>query len=152
MQMDHVERVREATESFALAPASEPLLTNPTEVSKATAELKVDKSPCLNGVPYRAVRIFPRKAVTFLTKVFNAVLKWQHYPAALKHARVISRLEPGNDSTLPSSQKDPSVYWTQWGSSLKRSCVPGSWNRSTLEACSGTSSFGFDPGSARPCS
>ena len=33
MQMDHVERVREAIESFALAPASEPLLTNPTEVS-----------------------------------------------------------------------------------------------------------------------
>ena len=50
-------------ESFALAPASEPLLTNPTDVSKAIAELKVGKAPG------------PRKAVTFLTKVFNGVLK-----------------------------------------------------------------------------
>jgi hypothetical protein len=45
MQMDHVERVREVMESFALAPASEPLLTNPTKVSKAIAEIKAGKAP-----------------------------------------------------------------------------------------------------------
>ena len=67
MQMGNVERVREAMESFALAPASEPLLTNPTEVSKAIAELKVGKAPGPNGVPNRALRNLPRKAVTFLT-------------------------------------------------------------------------------------
>ena len=71
MQMDHVERVREAMESFALAPASEPLLTNPTEVFKAIAELKVGKAPGPNGVPNRTLKNLPRKAVTFLTKVFN---------------------------------------------------------------------------------
>ena len=49
MQMDHVGRVREAMESFALAPVSEPLLTNPTEVSKAIAEVKVGKAPGPNG-------------------------------------------------------------------------------------------------------
>ena len=75
MQMDHFERVREAMESSALAPESELLLTNPTEVSKAIAEPKVGKAPGPNGVPKRALRNRPRKAVTFLTKVFNGVLK-----------------------------------------------------------------------------
>ena len=44
MQTDHVKRVREAMESFALAPASERLLTNPTEISKAITELKAGKA------------------------------------------------------------------------------------------------------------
>jgi hypothetical protein len=75
MQMDHVEQVREAMESFSLAPASECLVTNPTEVSKAIAELKVGKAPGPNGILNRALRHLPRKAVTFLTKVFNGVQK-----------------------------------------------------------------------------
>ena len=74
MQMDHVERVKVAMESFALAPASETLLRNPTEVFKAIAELKVGKASGPNGVPNRALRNLPRKAVTFLRKVFNGVL------------------------------------------------------------------------------
>ena len=40
MQMYNVEPVKEAMESFALVPAREPLLTNPTKVSKVIAELK----------------------------------------------------------------------------------------------------------------
>ena len=73
MQMDKVERIRDVMETLALAPAREPLLTNLTEVSKAMAELKVGKAPGPNGVPNRALRNLPRKAVTFLTKVFNGV-------------------------------------------------------------------------------
>ena len=45
MQMDHGDRVSETMQSAALAPA----LTNPTEVSKAMAELKVGKAPCRKG-------------------------------------------------------------------------------------------------------
>ena len=56
-------------------------------------------------MPNRALRNLPRKVVTFLTKVFNGVLKWKHYPAVWKHARVISLLEPGKDLTLPSSYR-----------------------------------------------
>ena len=67
MQVDNVERVKEAMELFALALVSEPLLTKPTEVSKA--ELKVGKAPGPNGVLNRALRNLPQKAVTFLTKV-----------------------------------------------------------------------------------
>ena len=68
-------------ESFSIAPASDPLLTNPTEVFRAIAEIKVGKAPCPNGVWNRALRNLPRKAVTFLMKVLKGVLKWQRYPA-----------------------------------------------------------------------
>ena len=53
----------------------------------------------------RALRKLPRKAVTFLTKVFNGVLKWQHYPAVWKHAHVISLLKPGKCLALSSSYR-----------------------------------------------
>ena len=60
-------------------------------------------------MPKRALRNLPPKAVTFLTKVFNGVLKWQHYPVVWKHARVISLLKPGKDPALPSSYSPVSL-------------------------------------------
>jgi hypothetical protein len=75
MQMDHVERVREGMGSFSLAPLSEHLLINPTEFSKAIDELKVCKVSGPSGVPNRALRNLPWKAVSFLTNVFDGVLK-----------------------------------------------------------------------------
>ena len=98
-------------ESLALAQtlASEPLLTKPTEVSKAIAELKVVKTHGPNGVQNWALRTFPRKAVTFLTKIINVVLKWQHYPAVWKHLRVISLFKPGTNPAVPSYYKPISL-------------------------------------------
>ena len=58
LQKDKIERVRECTESFALVLASELLLTNPSEVVKAIAELKVCKALGPNGVPEKASKIF----------------------------------------------------------------------------------------------
>ena len=98
---------------FARAPASEPPLTNSTEVSKAIADLKAGKAPRPNGaVSNRALGNLPRKAVTFLMKVFDGVLKWQHYPAVWKHARVISLRKPGKDPMLPSSYRPISLLDT----------------------------------------
>ena len=60
----------------------------------------------------RALKNLPRKAITFPTKVFNAVLKWQHYPAVWKHSRVISLRKLGKDPTLPSSYRPISLLDT----------------------------------------
>ena len=62
-------------------------------------------SECLNGVPNTAPRHLPDRALTFLTVVFNAVLRLQYYPSVWKHACVISILKPGKDPTLPSSYR-----------------------------------------------
>ena len=52
-----------------------------TEISKAIAELKVSRGPGPNCLQNRALSNLHRKAITFLTKVFNEVIKWQNYPA-----------------------------------------------------------------------
>ena len=62
--------------------------------------------------PVPVLPMLPRKAVTFLTKVFNGVLKWQHYPAVWKHARMISLLKPGKDPVLPLSYRPISLLDT----------------------------------------
>ena len=111
LQMDNVERITEVMQSFALAPASQPLLTSPTEVSKAITKLKTSKTLGSNCVSNRALRNLPRKAITFLTKMFNAVLKWQHYPAVWKNARIISLLNQV-DPTLPTSYRPISLLDT----------------------------------------
>ena len=107
-----VETVREFMQSFALSPTSEPQLTTLAEVSKAVRELKVGKAPGPNGVPNTALRHLPDRALTFLTVVFNAVLRLQYYPSVWKHARVISILKPGKDPTLPSSYRPISLLDT----------------------------------------
>ena len=96
MQMNNVERVRETIESLALAPASERLFRNATEVSEDISELKVGKAPGPNGVPNTTLTNLPWKALTFISKAFNGVLKGQHYPVVWKHARVISLLKPAS--------------------------------------------------------
>ena len=135
----------------ALALTSDSLLTNPTDGSKVIAELKISKAPSPIVVTNRALRNLPRKAVTFLTKVRNGVLKRHGYPAVCKLVLMISLLKQDKDPVLPSPYRPISPLDTV-GSSSKRSCYPGSWQRSTREAFSGTISSDFDPGTALPCS
>jgi hypothetical protein len=59
--------------AYEYAPASEPTSTTPSEVIKAIKGLNVGKAPGPNGIPNRVLRHLPKRAITFLTKVFNAV-------------------------------------------------------------------------------
>jgi hypothetical protein len=99
------ELVNEAMCAYEYAYASEPKLTSPSEVLQATRGLKVGKAPSSNEKPNRVLRHLPKRAITFLTKVFNAVLRGQCFPSAWKHARVVSILKPEKDPTLPSSYR-----------------------------------------------
>ena len=65
LKMDNVELVRKSMQPFALAQVSLPLLTSPTEVTKATNELKTVKVPGPNDVLNRGLRNLPRKVITF---------------------------------------------------------------------------------------
>jgi len=57
-----------------MSPASEPRLTNPEEVQEAIRGLKVSKAPGPNGIPNRALKHFPQRAVSLLVLIFNAIL------------------------------------------------------------------------------
>jgi hypothetical protein len=100
-----IEVVNETMLAYEYAPASELKLTSLSEVLQAIRGLKVDKAPGPNGKPNKVLRHPPKHSITFLTKVFNAVLRWQYFPSAWKDARVVSILKPGKDPTLPSSYR-----------------------------------------------
>jgi hypothetical protein len=97
-----IETVNVGLRSYFMAPASEPKLTNPEEVQEAIRGLRVGKAPGPNGMPNRALKHLPQRAVSLLALIFNAVLT-SHFPTAWKHARVLSILKPGKDPALPSS-------------------------------------------------
>jgi len=74
------ETVDVALESYFLSPASEPQLTTPDEVHEAIRGLKVCKAPGPNGLPNRALKHLPKRAVSLLARIFNAVLRTHHLP------------------------------------------------------------------------
>jgi hypothetical protein len=91
--------------AYEYAPASEPTFTTPSEVIKAIKGLKFGKAPGPNSVPNRVLRYLPKRAINFLTKVFNAVLRRQYFPPVWKHAPVLHILKPGEDPRNPSSYR-----------------------------------------------
>jgi len=98
-----IETVDVALGSYFLYPARETLLTTPDEVHEAIRGLKVSKAPGPNGLPKRALKHLPKRAVSLLARIFIAVLRTLHFPPTWKHARVILILKPGKDATQPSS-------------------------------------------------
>ena len=95
--------------SYSLSPASEPQLTTPVKVHEAIMVLKVRKSPCPNGIPNRILKHLPKRAVSLLARIFNAVLRNHHFPQTWKHARVTSILKLGKNPALPSSYRPISL-------------------------------------------
>ena len=100
-----IETVDVALRSYFQAPASEPKLTNPDEVHEAMSGLKVGKAPGPNGIPNRALKHLPQRAVSLLVRIFNAILLTHHFPSLWQHARVTSILKLGKDPALPSSYR-----------------------------------------------
>jgi hypothetical protein len=105
-----IEVVNKAMRDYEYGPAKEPKLTSPSEVQQAIRGLKFGKATGPNGVPNRVLRHLPKRAITFLTNVFNTVLRRQYFPSAWKHARVVSILKPGKDPVLPSSYRPISLF------------------------------------------
>jgi hypothetical protein len=91
--------------SYFLTPASEPNLNNPEEVQETFRGIKVSKSPVPNGIPNRALKHPPHRAVSLLVQIFDANLLNHHIPIGWKHTRVISIIKPGKDPALPSSYR-----------------------------------------------
>jgi len=107
-----IEKVDVALRSYLMIHAREPKLTNREKVQEAIRGLKVSKAPGPNGVPNRALNHLPKRAVSLLVLIFNAILLTHHIPTVSKHARVISILKPGTDPALPSSYRPISLLDT----------------------------------------
>ena len=71
-----------ALRSYSISHACEPQLTTPDKVHAAIRGLKFIKAPGPNGIPNRELKHLPKRAVSYLTRVFNAVLRICHFPQA----------------------------------------------------------------------
>ena len=109
-----------ALRSFFLSPAIEPHFTTPDEVHEAIRGLKVSKAPGPNGVPNSALSHLPKRAVSLLSRIFNAVLRTNDFPQTWKHAGVISIVNRRRIQHYP-LPIGPLVSWTQLSNYLKRS-------------------------------
>jgi len=107
-----IETVDVALGSYFLSPPNEPQLNTPDEVHEAIRGLKVSKVPGLNVLPNRKLKHLPKRAVSLLARIFNAVLRTHQLLPTWKHARVISILKPGKDQALPSSYRPISLLDT----------------------------------------
>jgi hypothetical protein len=91
-----------ALRSYLQTLASEPMVTNPDDFHEAIRGFKLGKAPVPNGIPNRALKHLPQRAVSLLVQIFNAILT-HHIPSLWKQTRVTSILNPGKYPALPSS-------------------------------------------------
>ena len=106
--------------SYFLSPVSVPQLTTSDEVHEVIRGLKVSKAPGPKGIPNRELKHLPKRAVSLLGRILNAVLRTHHFPQTWKHARVISILKPGRIQHCP-LPIGPLVSWKRLVNYLKRS-------------------------------
>jgi len=81
-----IETVDVTLRSHFISPASEAPLTTPNEVHEAIRSPKVSKAPGPNGIPNRALKHLPKRAVSLLGSIFNEVRRTHHFSQTWNNA------------------------------------------------------------------
>jgi hypothetical protein len=84
-------------------------LTTPRQVKKIIKNFKNGKSPGFDGVPNILLKNLSRKALVYLTYIFNSCIKLSFFPKSWKHALVVPIPKPGKDRTNPSNYRPISL-------------------------------------------
>ena len=87
-------------------------LVSPRELKKIIKNLKNSKAPGFDGISNILLKNLSRKALVFLTYIFNSCLKLCYFPKIWKHAIVIPILKPGKERSNPSSYRPISLLST----------------------------------------
>jgi hypothetical protein len=115
-----IEMVYVALRSYFMTPAREPKLTNPDEVQDVIRGLKVSKAPGPNGIPDRALKHLPKRAVSLLAQIFNAILLTTTFLLCGSTLGSSLSLNRGRIQHCP-HPIGPLVCWTRLVKYLKRS-------------------------------
>ena len=83
--------------------------TNPSELSEIIKKLPNRKSPGHDLITNSILKKIPKKAVVFMTVLFNALLKLSYFPATWKIAKIIMIKKPGKDNTDPKNYRPISL-------------------------------------------
>lgn len=83
--------------------------TSPREISKAIAVLDSRKAPGFDLITPRVLKELPRKCLTFLANLFNAIFRICHFPDVWKISQVIMIPKPGKPVEETSSYRPISL-------------------------------------------
>jgi hypothetical protein len=84
-------------------------LTSAREIKKIIKNLKNSKAPGFDNIPNILLKNLSRKALVFLTHIFNSCFKLSYFPKSWKHANIIPVPKPGKDLSNPSSYRPISL-------------------------------------------
>ena len=82
-----------------------PKAINPTEVENIIIQLPKKKAPGYDLITSEILRHLPKKALIFLTQIYNAVLRTTYYPALWKFTNIVMIPKPNKPTHIPSSYR-----------------------------------------------
>jgi len=87
--------------------------TNPSEIQYLTKKLPTNKSPGQDLISYLIIKHLPKKAILFLTQLYNSILRLSYLPDSWKHAIIIILIhKPGKPSDVTTSFRPISLLHT----------------------------------------
>lgn len=84
----------------------------PMEIYKILKQSPCNRAPGPDGIPYAALKNLPRNVITFITKLFNSIIKFEYFPKCWTKAYIISFAKPGKDSRYPHNRRPISLLNT----------------------------------------
>lgn len=78
-------------------------------VKNILKNLKNKKSPGLDGVTNNILKKLPRAGISLLTRIFNACMKFGHFPTSWKTSKIIAIPKPGKKADSPDSYRPISL-------------------------------------------
>jgi hypothetical protein len=84
-------------------------MTKPSEIKLIIKKMKNKKAPGEDGINNQVLKMLPRKALVYLTYLFNACMKNCYFPKKWKQAKVIAIPKPGKDPTNPGNYRPISL-------------------------------------------
>lgn len=83
--------------------------TSPKEIAREIKLLNPKKAPGFDLISPRVLKELPRKCITFLACLFNAIFRTSHFPAIWKISEIIMVHKPGKPLHEPSSYRPISL-------------------------------------------
>jgi len=78
---------------------------SPSQVSEAIDHGKTNKSPGYDGICYKILKCLDIAAINYITNIFNAITRAQHFPDALKLGIIIVLPKEGKPPSSPTSYR-----------------------------------------------
>lgn len=93
----------------ALLPPDNLTMTTPREIKEILRSIRPSKSPGEDTINGRLIKNLPRKAIVFITYLFNTCLKYSYFSKHWKTAKVIPIIKQGKDKSELSSYRPISL-------------------------------------------